>query len=127
MSGLAEAIETVVARFRGVQVDGQPLRAFSEPTDVNPPCVFVPPPDVTFQFHKHRLAVTWTAYVVAPTGPRQPGAFGHLAAIVDAVAGLFPFTAGDLYTLTLPGGGPPAQAYRLTWNATIAIGDDSGD
>lgn len=124
MTGLGTAIGAVVAAFQGVNVNGSPLRAFSEPTDVNPPCVFVPPPDVAFVFAKRRLDVTWTAYLVAPTANRQPGAFGHLAAMVDAVSGLYPFTTADLYTLTLPGGGPPSQAYRLTWRQTIPIGDE---
>src|SRR3954464_11071294 len=100
MAGLSDAMEVVLAAFRGVQVNGAPLRAVSDPADVNPPCVFVPPPDMAFQFHKGRAEVTWSAYLVAPTAPRPAGGLGHLATILDALMGLFPYTTGDLYSLT---------------------------
>lgn len=126
--GIATAMEDVIAAFRGVSVggsetaDGVPLRATSDPADIQTPTVWVPLPDVEFQFNKNRILANWAAYLLAPNAPKQRTTIEHLAAMVDAVAGLFPFATGDLYTLTLAGG-TSAQAYRLTWHSTIAIGE----
>lgn len=125
---MAAALDEVVAAFRGVSVggsdieDGYQLRATSDPQDVQTPSVFVPVPDAEFQFNKRRLFVTWTAYLVAPSNSKQRTTTEHLSAMVDAVTGLFPFTTGELYSLTLPGGSP-AQSYKLTWQSSIAIGE----
>lgn len=125
--GIATALADVVDAFRGVSVSGSaidayPLRAVSDPQDVQTPTAWIPLPDVEFQFHKGRLDVTWTAYLVAPNAPKQRTTTEHLSAMIDAVTGLFPFTSGELFSLTLPGG-VTAQAYKLTWHSLIAIGD----
>ena len=75
--GIARALSgEVVAAFRGVSVEGEaidayPLRAVSEPADIQTPTVWIPLPDVEFQFSKQRLDVTWTAYLIAPNAPKQ--------------------------------------------------------
>lgn len=122
MTGLADAVAQVVARFRTVTVNGSPLRCTDDPNTVVPPTVWVPLPDVTFRYDKGRALVTWAAFLVASPTPKQGVQTGHLAAIIDAVTGLFPFTSGDLYNLTLPGEGQPAPAYRLQWQSVIRIG-----
>ena len=125
--GVASALVEVLAAFRGVSaggsetMDAQPLRATQDPNDIQTPTVFVPPPDVEFQFSKRRLQVTWTAYLVAPNSPKQKTTTEWLSSMIDAVTGLFPFTSGELYSLTLAGG-TPAQTYKLTWQSIIQIG-----
>lgn|SRR6185312_11274309 len=124
-------MDAVVAGFHGVSVagsatmDAYPLRAVSDPADIQTPTVWVPLPDISFQFHKQRAEVTWTAYLVAPNSPKQKTTTEWLSQMIDAVTGLFPFTTGELFTLTLPGG-VAAQAYKLTWQSHIAIGASNG-
>ena len=126
--GIATALVDVLNAFRGVSVSGsptmdaQPLRATQDPNDIQTPTVFVPPPDVDFQYSKRRLQVTWTAYLVAPNSPKQRTTTEWLSVMIDAVAGLFPFTSCELFSLTLAGG-VPAQSYKLTWQSIIAIGE----
>jgi hypothetical protein len=122
---VARALEDVVTRFRSVQLPTGPLRAFSDPNDVTPPCVFVPLPDLAYRFSRGFVTATWHAYIVGPNAPGQSGTVENIATVLDAIERLFPWTAGDLYTLTLPGGGPPAQSYRLEWVATIPIGESA--
>lgn len=125
---IASALNGVVAAFRGVSVagsatlDAYPLRAVSDPADIQTPTVWVPVPDIRFQFHKHRAEVTWTAYLIAPNSPKQNTTTDWLSQMIDAVTGLFPFTTGELYSLNLPGG-VTAQAYRLTWESHVTIGE----
>jgi hypothetical protein len=118
---LADELATVLGVFRGLTYRGAPLRATADEHDVNPPCVFVAPPDIAFRFAKDRSDVTWVAYLVGPN--TTTGTAGDaLAELVDTVAGAFPFTAGAYWQLTLPGGGTPTRAYQLTWSDTIPIG-----
>jgi len=126
--GLETALGEVLAAFRGVSVavspttDAYTLRATSDPNDIQTPTVYVPLPDVEFMFNKGRLDVAWAAYLVPPNAPKQRTTTEHLSAMVDSVAGLYPFTTGELYSLTLPGG-TSAQAYKLTWHSHIPIGE----
>lgn len=124
--GIASSLAEVVDAFRGVSVEGEnidayPLRATSDAANIQTPTVWIPLPDTTFNFAKRRLTVNWVAYLVAPNAPKQQTTTEHLGAMLDAVTGLFPFTTGELYTLTLPGG-VTAQSYRLSWSSDIAIG-----
>ena len=124
---LSDAVAEVLAAFRGVSVAGRatldayPLRATDDAGDIQTPTVWLPVPELTFQYSKQRALVTWTAYLLAPNSPKQRTTTDYLSLMIDAVAGLFPFTSGSLYTLTLQGG-TVAQAYQLTWISHIAIG-----
>lgn len=126
--GIAIALAEVLDAFRGVYVagsasmDAQPLRATQDPNDIQTPTVFVPPPDIEYQFSKRRLHVTWSAYLVAPNSPKQRTTTEWLSAMIDAVAGLYPFTTAELFSLTLAGGAP-AQSCKLTWQTQIPIGE----
>lgn len=126
--GISDALSAVVAAFRGVSVGGSatldayPLRAVSDPQDIQTPTVWVPLPDINFQFGRTRAEITWTAYLIAPNAPKQKTTTEWLSNMVDAVTGLFPFTTGELFSLTLPGG-VTAQAYKLTWLSHTVIGD----
>lgn len=120
--GLALALGDVLTTFRSATLpDGSSLRVFDDSAQVNPPCVWVPVPAVTFQFGKRVLDVTWQAYLVAPNSSTK-SVSSTLSDLVDAVTGLFPFTDGSPQPLTLPGGGQPVPSYQLTWSARIPIG-----
>jgi hypothetical protein len=121
--GLSAAIADVLAVFRNVELsDGSKLRATDNAGQVTPPCVWLPPPTIEFNYAKHVLNVTWTAYLVAPASSSlsMPTTLSQL---VDIVAGLFPFTTGDPQLLTLQGAGQPVPSYELKWLARITIGD----
>jgi hypothetical protein len=122
VGAVADALAAVLGTFRGVSVAGAALRAWDDPNDVVPPGVFVPLPEIAFRFSKRCLDLTWTAYLVGPNAPTARGTADSLAAMVDAVTGLFPFTSGDVFTLTPPGGGPAFTCYRLQWLDKIPIG-----
>jgi hypothetical protein len=119
--GLAAAVDTVLATFRSAQWNGAPLRVFDDSALVNPPCVWLPVPDLAFRFHKGCIEVTWTAYLVAPPSSTT-SVSSTLSGLLDAVTGLFPFLDATATPLTLPGGGQPAPSYQVTWNDRIPIG-----
>jgi hypothetical protein len=64
--GLAEAVAQVLERFGSLTFQGSPLRVFDDSNNVNPPCVWLPVPELEFVFHKGTMEVTWTAFLVAP-------------------------------------------------------------
>lgn len=123
MAGLADAIADVLATFRAVQLpDGSQLRATDDSAQVTPPTVWVPVPTIEFNYSKRVLNVTWQAYLVAPASSTK-SVTPTLAQLVDAVAGLFPFTTGQPQLLTLQGGGQPVPSFQVTWLARITIGE----
>jgi hypothetical protein len=119
--GLAEAVAQVLERFSSITFNGAPLRVFDDSSLVNPPCVWVPVPGLEFSFHKGTAVATWTAYLVAPNN-NTLSVSQTLSALLDAVAGLFPFTEARAQPLNLPGGGPPHPSYAVTWQSRIQIG-----
>ena len=67
MSGLAQAVADVLARFRSVELaDGSKLRASDDSGQVTPPSVWLPVPALDFQYGKRVVVVSWQAYLVAP-------------------------------------------------------------
>jgi hypothetical protein len=120
--GLAEAVADVLAKFRTATINGKPVRVFDDSAKIAPPCIWLPVPNVEFHYGKRVLIVEWQAYLVAPNQSTE-SVSATLSALVDAVTGLFPFTGGTPYPLTLQGGGQPVPSYQLVWSARIPIGD----
>jgi len=114
--GLHAEVQAVLARFRELG-----LRAFDDSGKVDPPCVWIPTPALEFNFGKGQISITWQAYLVAPN-QNLTSVSPSLSELVDAVSGAFPFTEGEPYSLTLPGGGQPVPAYQLTWSSRSKIG-----
>jgi hypothetical protein len=119
--GLAEAVAAVLNGFAGRTYGGRPLRVTDDSNVVNPPCVWVPMPALTFRFSKACIDVEWQAYLIAPNASTT-SVSETLSGLLDAVVGLYPFTEATAQPLTLPGGGQPAPAYQLTWTSRIPIG-----
>lgn len=113
---LATAAADVLAKFAAAGV-----RAVDDARDINPPCVYLLPPQGTFRFDRQRADVTWTAYLVTGDAGARP-ATKALSDLVDKVAGRFSFTTFTRAALPLPGGGDPMPAYELTWKSLIEIG-----
>jgi hypothetical protein len=119
--GLAEAVAQVMERFGSVTYQGHPLRVFDDSNNVNPPCVWLPVPELEFVFHKGTMEVTWTAFLVAPNN-NTLSVSQTLSELIDAVAGLFPFLEARAQPLTLREGAQPVPTYQVTWQSRIKIG-----
>lgn len=119
---LAGAVAAVVKRLEGVSVGGVAARVFTDPQDVAPPCLFLPPPSADFTFGKGTVEATWELFVVAPTAGGNSPAFGVIYDYVDALVPLgLPLDQMENYQLTLPSGNV-APAIRVTWPERIRIG-----
>lgn len=119
---LQGAVQGVVKRLETVKVGGQPVRVFTDPQDVAPPCLFLPPPSADFQFDNRGAKATWELFIVAPTAGGNSPAFGVIYAYVDALVALgLPLDQMENYQLTLPSGNV-AAAIRVTWPERIRIG-----
>ena len=113
---LATAAADVLDKLQGAGV-----RATDDARDINPPCVFLVPPQGTLRFDRNRADCTWNLYLVTgDAGART--ATRHLSDLIDQVAGLFSFTTFERFALTVPGGGDPLPSYRLTWKSLTPIG-----
>lgn len=119
---LQGAVRAVVARLETVTVDGVAARVFTDPQDVAPPCLFLPPPSANFTFGKGAVEATWELFVVAPTAGGNSPAFDTIYALVDGLVALkLPLASMENYQLTLPSGNV-APAIRVTWPERIRIG-----
>lgn len=119
---LQAAVQRVVGALEKVTVDGQPVRVFTDPQDVAPPCLFLPPPSAAFTFGKGVVEATWELFIVAPTAGGNSPAFGVIYDLVDALVPLgLPLAQMENYQLTLPSGNV-APAIRVTWPERIRIG-----
>jgi hypothetical protein len=96
------------------------IRAAADPRDLNPPAVYVAPPELTFRFAKLSYDATWTLAVVVPnTGRRQSLAL--LGPLVAAVVAVFPAIT-TARPVDLVGGleaAGPLPAYELTMTTRI--------
>lgn len=119
---LAAAVAAVVTRLETVTLDGAPVRVFTDPQDVAPPCLFLPPPSASFTFGKGTAEATWELFIVAPTAGGNAPAFDVVYGLVDALVPLgLPLDQMENYQLTLPSG-VVAPAIRVTWPERIRIG-----
>lgn len=119
--GLGEAVQEVLTRFASATFNGAPLRVFDDSNNVNPPCVWVPMPELVFTFHRGTIEVTWQAFLVAPNN-NTLSVSATLSGLIDAVAGLYPFLEARAQPLTLREGAQPVPTYLLTWQSRIKIG-----
>ena len=103
------------------QLQDAGVRAVDDARDINPPCVYLMPPQGSLRFDRGRADATWTVYLVTgDTSARV--ATRALSDLIDKVAGVFPFTTFERVALALPSGGDPSPAYQLTWKSLIEIG-----
>jgi hypothetical protein len=103
-------------------LQGAGVRAVDDARDINPPCVYLMPPEGLLRFDRGRADCTWSIYLITgDAGARA--ATRALSDLLDQVAGLFAFTTFERFALTVPGGGDPLPSYRLTWKSHTAIGE----
>lgn len=116
---LAGAVADVVARLRAGGV-----RAVSDLRDVNPPCVYVTPPQLAFRFGKGYADAGWTIAAVVPNSGRDAALklLGPLISQVAAALPATPITDGRPVDLSGLDGGAPLPAYELTFTSRISLG-----
>ena len=98
------------------------VRAVDDARDINPPCVYLMPPQGSLRFDRGRADCTWTIYLVTGDAGARASTKA-LSDLIDKVAGLFSFTTFERVGLALSGGGDPLPSYRLTWKSLTPIGD----
>ena len=105
------------------QLQGAGVRATDDARDINPPCVYLVPPEGSLRFNRGTADCTWTIYLVTgDAGART--ATRALSDLIDKVAGVFSFTTFERVALSVPGAGAdPLPSYRLTWKSLVPIGD----
>lgn|SRR3954470_9560622 len=116
MTGLAGAVAGVLETFTTAGV-----RAVDDLRNVNPPCLYLVPPEGSFRFDRGRVDVEWVAYLVVGNAGTH-AAMVALSDVVDAVAGLHSFTTFTRDAVADPGGGDALPALRLSWKSTVPIG-----
>jgi hypothetical protein len=111
---LAEAMADIVARLTAAGI-----RATLDGRDVNPPCVLVRPPTMTFRFGKGYWDADLTAWALVPdTGVgTASGALGELIDAVQNALGFAVVTARPDETTLSDGSTVPT--YVLTWSQRI--------
>jgi hypothetical protein len=115
---LAAAVAGVVDLLRGAGI-----RATSDLRDVNPPCVYVPPPVLSWRFGKGATA-TWTIAATVPNSGRD-AALKNLGPLIESVTLTLaldgsPVTDGRPIDLTGLDGGAPLPAYELSFTTRIS-------
>lgn len=99
------------------------VRATVDERDLNPPCVWVKPPAVTFRFGKGYWDAAWTLQAVVPDSGRDI-ALGNLGSLLEQVQdalGNVAVTAVPI-SLLVPGGSAPYPGYELTYSQRIERG-----
>jgi len=96
------------------------VRAVLDERDVNPPCVFVPPPIITWRFRRGDFDAEFTAWCVVPNSGRDIALrnLGPLVTAAVAAIGL-PVLTGEPADLPVPEQAAPLPAYRLHWSENV--------
>ena len=118
MIDLAAQVDGVLVRLRGAG-----LRAVADMRDVNPPCVYVTPPQIQFRFGKGGADLTWTIAAIVPNTGRDV-ALKNLTPLIDKVAAALaatPVTSGRPIDVTGLDGAAPCPAYELTFTTRATV------
>jgi hypothetical protein len=114
---LAGEVGGVVGRLKAAGI-----RATADLRDVNPPCVYVPPPAIAFRFGKGGADLTWTVAAIVPNTGRDVALrnLTPLIAAVTAALAATPVTGGRPIDVTGLDGAAPSPAYELTFTSRSA-------
>ena len=115
---LAGAIGGVLDRLRAGGV-----RAVADVRDVNPPCVYVPPPQIAWRFGKGYADLLWTVAAVVPATGRDVALkiLGPLLVDVCDALSATPVTDGRPIVLGGVDGAAPMPAYELTFTTRYLL------
>jgi hypothetical protein len=109
----------LVAAVAGVvdRLSAAGIRAVSDVRNVNPPCVYVPPPRIAWRFGKGYADLGWAVAAVVPNSGRDAAIknLGPLVgAAVDALSAT-PVTDGRPIDIASTDGAAPMPGYELTF------------
>jgi len=112
---VAGAVQAVVDRITAAGV-----RATLDERDINPPCVYVAPPAVTWRFGRADFDAEFTIWCVTGASGRNIDLvnLGDLLDRVTIALGFAP-VRGDPADLVVPHQAAPLPAYRLTWTERV--------
>jgi len=113
---VAGAVQSVVDRLTAAGI-----RAVLDERDINPPCVYVAPPAVSFRFGAGGFTAAFTGWCVTGAAGRNVDLV-TLGALIDQVGAALGWSAvtADPADLLIPHQAAPLPAYRLTWSETIS-------
>jgi hypothetical protein len=96
------------------------VRAVNDERDINPPCVFVAPPVLTWRFARGDFDAEHVIWCVTGAAGRSIDLV-NLGQLLDDVTAAVRFAAvrGEPADLLVPDQAGPLPAYRLTWTETI--------
>jgi hypothetical protein len=108
---VAAAVQSVVDRLTAAGI-----RATLDERDINPPCVFVPPPALLFRFGRGDYTAEFTAWAVTGAAGRNVD-LANLAPLLEAAAAALGWAAvrADPADLLIPHQAAPLPAYRIVW------------
>ena len=112
---VAGAAAAIVTRLAAAGV-----RASIDERDLNPPCVWVAPPSITWRFGQATWTADWLLTAVVPDTGRATStqALAVLLDEVQAAMGWAAVTARPV-SLTVPGAGPPLPGYEMGFSQRI--------
>jgi hypothetical protein len=115
---LAGAIGGVLDRLRAAGI-----RACADVRDVNPPCVYVPPPTIAWRFGKGYADLLWTVAAVVPATGRDVALKNLGPLLIDVADALAATPLTDARPIDLGGvdGAAPMPAYELTFTTRYLL------
>jgi len=96
------------------------IRAVNDERDINPPCVFVAPPVITWRFARNDFDAEFTIWCVTGAAGRNVDLV-NLGELLDDVTAALQFAAvrGEPASLLVADQAAPLPAYRLTWSERV--------
>jgi len=112
---VAGAVQSVVDRLTAAGI-----RATLDERDINPPCVYVAPPTITFRFGRADFTAAFTAWCVTGAAGRRAD-LSTLGDLLDAVGEALNWAgvSADPADLLIPHQAVPLPAYRVLWTERI--------
>jgi hypothetical protein len=112
---VAAAVQGVLDRLLAVGI-----RATNDERDINPPCVFVGPPAITWRFARNDFDAEFTIWCVTGAAGRNVDLV-NLGELLDQVTAALQFAAvrGEPNNLLVPEQAAPLPAYRLSWSERV--------
>lgn len=99
------------------------IRVSADVGNIHPPCVFVPPPELSFRFHKADFTAAYRVTVVVALTER----LRSIAALSDLLARVlealrYAPTTATAVDVTTADGSPALPGYELSWSAAVGRG-----
>jgi hypothetical protein len=112
---VAGAVQALLDRLHAAGI-----RAVDDERDLNPPCVFVAPPAITWRFARNDFEAEMVIWCVTGSAGRSIDLV-NLGELLDQVTAALQFAAvrGEPADLLVPDQAGPLPAYRLTWTDRV--------